>query len=337
MIIKYYPVTMLILGALVGFYVWTLTSESFLWSVPFSDKAYDMPIAVYITMIIYAVFVISLIFIFTDRMGIFIENNAIKADKKMLINKIKNKIIARNDDKLNLKTETFKDIGSIIDSLEIAPKPHSSCSNNDIKKLLAMYENLQNGEEIDVHKFNIPQTSPLFTLNVKNSIAKNYKNGLPILKNKNYIYELKKCAFLAMLNNADSKEIEKYKDSISYDREISLAVFEAYLAGKVELNLSEFATICKNAKFSKDDYLICAKNMKRKHSPNEWIKLFEYLADNDDSAEEAYLFVLLDLEMLQEAKNRLKSQPSYEYLNVRAYLDLKSAGKSYPTELFFIS
>lgn len=335
MIIKYYPITILILGALVGFYVYTLSDATYLWSVPFTSAAYDMPIAVYVTMIIYAVFLISIIFIFADRMGIFIEHSAIKTDKKTLINKIKNKIIERSDDKLNLKTETFKDIGSIIDSLDITPKPHASCTHNDIKKLLAMYENLQNGEEIDVHKFNIPQTSPLFTLNVKNSIAKNYKNGLPILKNKNYIYELKKCAFLALLNNADSKEIEKYKDSISYDREISLAVFDAYLAGKMELNLVEFSNICKNAKFTKDDYLACAKSMKRKHTPNEWIKLFEYLADNDDNAEEAYLFVLLDLEMLAEAKNRLKAQPSYEHLNVRAYLDLKAAGKSYPTELFF--
>ncbi|MGX2982957.1 hypothetical protein [Helicobacter sp. 23-1045] len=335
MVLKYYIITMMVLGALLGIYAYTLSHETFLWSVPFSNDALDLPVAVYIAMIFYGVFAVSLVAIIADRMGAFIEQNALKTDKKTLIKKLKNKIIHRIDDKLNLKTDIFKDIGNIIDSVELTPHPHATCANNDIKKLLAMYENLQNGEEIDVHKFNIPQTSPLFTLNVKNSIAKNYKNGLPILKNKNYIYELKKCAFLALLNNADSKEIEKYKDSISYDREISLAVFEAYLAGKIELNLSEFATICKNAKFSKDDYLACAKNMKRKHSPNEWIRLFEYLADNDDSAEEAYLFVLLDLEMLQEAKNRLKAQPSYEHLNVRAYLDLKGAGKSYPTELFF--
>lgn len=335
MIFKYYPVTILLLGALVGFYVYGLSDAEFMWNVPFIDTSYNMPIALYIVMIIYGVFFISLIFIFTDRLSAFIESNALKSDKKILIKKIKNKIIERNDENLNLKTEIFKDIGSIIDSVEITPKSHTSCANNDIKKLLAMYENLQNGEEIDVHKFNIPQTSPLFTLNVKNSIAKNYKNGLPILKNKNYIYELKKDAFLALLNNADSKEIEKYRDSISYDRDISLAIFDAYLANKIELNLSDFSNICKNAKFSKDDYLACAKSMKNKHIPNEWIKLFEYLADNDDNAEEAYLFVLLDLEMLTQAKNRLKSQPSYEFLNIRAYLDLKANGKSYPTELFF--
>lgn len=335
MIFKYYPVTILILGALVGFYVYGLSSADFSWEVPFIGATYNMPIALYIVMIIYGVFFISLIFIFTDRFGAFMESNALKSDKKTLIRKIKNKIIEREEENLNLKTEIFKDIGSIVDSVNITPKTHTSCTNGDIKKLLAMYENLQNGEEIDVHKFNIPQTSSLFTLNTKNSIAKNYKNGLPILKNKNYIYELKKDAFLALLNNAESKEIEKYRDSISYDRDIGLAIFEAYLANKIELNLQEFSSICKNAKFSKDDYLACAKNMKKKHSPNEWIKLFEYLADNDDNAEEAYLFVLLDLEMLQEAKNRLKSQPSYEFLSVRAYLDLKSAGKSYPTELFF--
>lgn len=335
MAFKYYPITVLILGLLVGVHIYNLTSSTILWSIPFTEISYEMPIALYVVMVIYAFFIISLVFIFGERMSVFLEANALRGDKKTLIKKIKNKIIERNDEKLVLKTELFKDLGSVIDSLDIVPKSHSNCANNDVKKLLAMYENLQNGEEIDVHKFNIPQTSPLFTLNTKNSIAKNYKNGLPILKNKNYIYELKKCAFLALLANADSKEIEKYKDSISYDKDIAFAIIEAHLANKITLNAQEIVQICKNAKFGKDDYLLCAKNMKGKNDPNAWIKLFENLADNDDSAEEAYLFVLLDLEMLQEVKNRLKSQPSYEHLNVRAYLDLKAAGKSYPTELFF--
>ncbi len=335
MTLKYYPITMLILGLLAGIYVYWLTDASFLWVVPFTDIAYEMPVAAYVTLIIYVFFIISLIFIFSERLGVFIDGNALKNDRKTLIQKIKNKIIERSDDKLTLKTEAFKELGSVIDSLEVRPKKGANCTNGEIKKLFAMYENLQNGEEIDIHKFNIPQTSALFTLNVKNSIAKNYKNGLPILKNKNYIYELKKCAFMALLNNADSKEIEKYKDSISYDREISLALFDAHLAGKIHLSAQEISTIFKAAKFGKDDYLACAKNMKAKNNPSEWIALFEYLADNDDGAEMACLYVLLDLEMLQEAKNRLRAQPSYEFLNVRAYLDLKSAEKSYPTEIFF--
>lgn len=336
MVFKYYPLTILILGVLLGFYVYNLTDANFIYTLPFSNITYDMPIAIYIVMIVFVFFVISLIFLFSERFAKFIDNNAFKNDKKNFVQNIKNRIIERNDDKVVVKTELFKELESIIEGLNISPKPHYiNCTNKEIKKLFAMYENLQNGEEIDVNKFNIPQTSTLFTMNVKNSIAKNYKNGLPILKNKNYIYELKKFAFMALLKNADSKEIEKYKDSISYDRDISLALIEAYLDKRIHFSFQELSDICKNAKFSKEDYLSCAKNMKDKCNPSELIKLFEYLSDNDELAENSYFYVLLELEMLEEAKSRLRTQPQSEFINVRAYLDLKSSGKSYPTDLFF--
>lgn len=336
MVFKYYPLIILILGVLLGVYIYNLTDASFVYNLPFSDVSYNMPVAVYIVMIVFIFFIITIIFLFSERLARFIDSNVLKNDKKAFVQKIKNRIIERNDDKIVVKTELFKELDSIIEGLDISPKPHYiSCTNKEIKKLFAMYENLQNGEEIDVNKFNIPQTSTLFTMNVKNSIIKNYKNGLPILKNKNYIYELKKFAFMALLKNADDKEIEKYKDSISYDREISLALIEAYLDKKVYFNFQELSNICKNAKFSKEDYLLCAKNMKNKSNPSELINLFEYLSDNDELAENAYFYVLLELEMLEEVKSRLRAQPQSEFINVRAYLDLKSSGKSYPTDLFF--
>ena len=336
MFYKYYPLTILILGALLGLYIYNLNSATFEYTLPFSDLTYDIPVALWVVIIIYTFFFITIIFIFSDRMGKFLSNNAIKSDKKIFIQKIKNKIIERKDENLILKTSLFKEIGDIIDQFDISPKPDSTeCQNAEIKKILAMYSNLKNGEEIDVYKFNIPKTSSLFTLNVKNSISKNYKNGIPNIKNKNYIYELKKFAFIALIKNAPSKEIEKYKDQISYDREIALELLNVFIDGKMHLSNQEISDMCKNTKFTKDDYLNFVKSTKGKLDPNTWIKIFEYLADNDENAENAYFYVLLELEMLEKAKERLRTQPAYEFLNVRAYLDLKVVGKSYPTDLFF--
>lgn len=336
MTFKYYPLTILILGVLLGFYIYNMDSSLFLYTIPFTNLTYSMPVALWIVVIIYIFFFITIFFIFSERLARFIDTNAIKNDKKIFVQKIKNKIIEREDNKLTLKTKLFKELGSIIDAVDITPKPHmTNCENQDIKKLLAMYENLKNGEEIDIHKFNIPQTSTLFTLNTKNSINKNYKNGLSIIKNKNYIYELKKFAFIALLKNADSNEIEKYKNLITYDREIALKMMETYINGKVNLSIQEICDMCKNTKFTKDDYLFITKYAKGKISPSQWIEISEYLADNDENAENAHFYVLLELEMLEQAKNRLKAQPAYDFLNIRAYLDLKAVGKSYPTDLFF--
>ncbi len=336
MTFKYYPLVILILGALLGFYIYNLTDSTFALTFPFSDLTYDMPVALWIVMLVYVFFFISIIFIFSERLQRFLERNATNNDKKIFVQKIKNRIIEKEDDNLNLKTNLFKELGSIIDGLNITPKPHiTNCKNPQIKKLFVMYENLLNGEEIDIHQFGIPQTSSLYMLNMKNSITKNYKNGLSIIKNKNYIYELKKFAFIAMLNNADSKEIEKYKNQISYDKEIVLVAIECMINQRISFSVQEIGIMCRNTKFTKEDYLHCAKISKGKINPSEWIKIFEYLADNDENAENAYFYVLFELEMLEVAKNRLKSHPLQDFLNVRAYLDLKIAGKTYSTDLFF--
>ena len=44
----------------------------------------------------------------------------------------------------------------------------------------------------------------------------------------------------------------------------------------------------------------------------------------------------LELEMIDEAKERLNSHPQNELLKIRAYLDLKNLGKNYPLELFLL-
>ena len=335
---KFYPLTIFVLSLALGAYIYSLDLGDFSYKIPFSDLIYTMPVAMWVVFIVYAVFFITIFFGFFERFGRFLEQRALNNDKKTLIQKIKNKIIEKNDEKLTLKTPLFKELGDVLDRFDLSPKPHIiECENAEIKKLLSMHENLQNGEEIDTHKLGIPQTSRLFSLNVKNSIAKNYKNGLGILKNKNYIYELKKCAFIALLRNAPQEEIQKYKDQIAYDKDIALEILDAHIEGRIELKLAEIAEIAKNAKLSKDHYLALAKSAKGKCSPSAWMGLFEYLADSDENAENAYFYVLLELEMLEKAKLRLKTLNAYDFLNVRAYLDLKAAGKSYPSEMFFLS
>ena len=65
---KYYPLTILILGALLGFYIYNIDNTMFAYTIPFSDLTYNMPIALWIVMIIYIFFFITIIFIFSERM-----------------------------------------------------------------------------------------------------------------------------------------------------------------------------------------------------------------------------------------------------------------------------
>lgn len=56
MLFKYYPIFVFILGILLGVYTYTITNESFTLTLPFSDTSYTMPIALWVTFMIYSVF-----------------------------------------------------------------------------------------------------------------------------------------------------------------------------------------------------------------------------------------------------------------------------------------
>ena len=96
----------------------------------------------------------------------------------------------------------------------------------------------------------------------------------------------------------------------------------------------EVAKLCAEVGYNKEDYLALAQKTKECYEPSSWVRLFEFLANKDENAELAYFYVLLELEMIDEAKERLNSHPQNELLKIRAYLDLKNLGKNYPLELF---
>ena len=68
--------------------------------------------------------------------------------------------------------------------------------------------------------------------------------------------------------------------------------------------------------------------------PEQRMKLFEIISENNDLAMEAYLYTLFDLEMISLAKDILDNSQENEYLKFKAYSDLKNANKNYSINLF---
>ena len=69
-------------------------------------------------------------------------------------------------------------------------------------------------------------------------------------------------------------------------------------------------------------------------SPDELLKLFELLYENIDESENGYIYILLELEMIDKVKEILSSTEPNELLNFKAYLELKNLNKHYNIELF---
>ena len=69
-------------------------------------------------------------------------------------------------------------------------------------------------------------------------------------------------------------------------------------------------------------------------NPEQRIKLFETLSNENENVMEAYLFTLFDLEMLAPANEILETSQNNEYVYFKAYSSLRECGKHFDINLF---
>jgi hypothetical protein len=84
---------------------------------------------------------------------------------------------------------------------------------------------------------------------------------------------------------------------------------------------------------NKDEYIEVSRALGAM-IPEQRIKLFETLSEDNDDIMEAYLYTLYDLEMLSLASEILAISQSNEYMNFKAYQALKECNKNFNINLF---
>jgi len=72
-----------------------------------------------------------------------------------------------------------------------------------------------------------------------------------------------------------------------------------------------------------EDYIKLIKSVIKKFSPDENLALIRKLMEKDESAKNAYLYLLFEYEMLDTIKHFLEEHDEYEFKPFRAYLILK--------------
>ena len=230
------------------------------------------------------------------------------------------------------------EISKILARFALTPKldsPDSGCGKID--KLLALYDSIAHGQAEDLRKQPLSKDNPFALQNQKNHIQASVKNALEAFCDKSLAPELRQLAFSVIMHNAKEKELLKALQSECcdcLDVEGVAQALEHCISARITLGSP--ARLCKAVHFSPNDYLALAKSLQNLLNPDEWLAYFEKLASDDENAQGAYLFVLIELEMIEQAQQELKSFRPDEMLGIRAYLELKRLGKPYPLHAFSI-
>lgn len=329
-----YSFASFLLILLIGSLVYTQTSDVYTFvvmSIPIS-----LPIAIWM--------VLPVIFLYGASIAhMMYYSYANSKDRKRLKNDLKklSKSIAQSlllePKPFKYKREDIADVAMVLDgsemrlkNLDIAPK------DEELQKIIETIGKIESGESVDLSKYKLSKENIYFEKNVINKIHEDNDFIEFVLRNKsNYTPYATHIAFSKFITYADFKSIEKLSELIRRD---DLFVIIDRFCNKDEciMNLSakDFMNLKSKLSLSPKDYILISKKFKKVLSPDGLIEFFADLKELDESAEEAYVYTLLDFEMVDRAKEYLEQSAPNELLKFKAYLALKDSGKNYSLELF---
>lgn len=332
---KHYTLFWLLFSIAAGLYIYSFNSEIYTYTPPFGETSLSLPVAIWSLVPLFFFFVLSLCLILLGKAQSLWEEYHSKKDRELLLRQILAQA-SEKEFKGELKTHTFKSISKILRRFKLIAQPHTPLSDDEeIDSLIEASSKITQGEVVDLKRFHLPYTASLNLQNQLNRLKIDPKSALEILKKTEAPDSLKKVALLSLFESGEEKEIRKYQNLIPLDKELAKALLGAYEAKRLKLGFDEIASLGEKAVFEARDYLGLAKELKGSLEPDSWLKLFEVLAEKHEAAEEAYLYVLLELEMIEVAKERLSAHSKEDFPKIRAFLELRKSGFSYPAEIFF--
>jgi hypothetical protein len=102
----------------------------------------------------------------------------------------------------------------------------------------------------------------------------------------------------------------------------------------IQITNEELVTIFSTLKLQSNDWIDLSAAMSKNMLPEQRIRLFEMLSENNDDAMEGYLYTLYDLQMIDTANEILNNTAHNDYQIFKAYRDLKRANKHYDIAIF---
>jgi hypothetical protein len=331
--LKRYTFASLLLMIGLGWFIFAMiTSESYALKL-LGVELPMLPIALLVILPMIILYLASLMHMMYFSLKTYFNLKQYEKDYNKLSTLIANSFLNKE---VNIKFSTvrYRNISQLIVNSNISPKNgYFRAKDEKINKSLEILEKIEKGEWLDLKRYALPASNFLVEKNILNGLEQNHRLIEDVLLNKDLYNETivqKAIKQLALL--LDDEKIKKFKNIINYDA--LLILVERIRKSELDISVDILETYIKQNKLTTREYINLAKVMKNLYTPEEQLKLFENLYENNEDGLEGYLYVLLDLEMINDAKALLEDLDSNECLRIRAYLDLKESKHQYTLDFF---
>lgn len=326
-----------IFSLVVVLYTHTLTAAEYRYPLPFllwgDEYEIVLPVAVWIVLPVAVFFAIVCVAALVNKVRAFLFSSRVRHDYAKLIEQIYAQTIGTHDS-LSFKNPKIDEISRVLQRFELKPLPNTVPSGVDkIDAFLNAYKALGEGEVVDMRQFRVPNDSPLVALERQNRLAKNPQYALEILKRDTESADTKRSALLALLQT--TTDVAPYVANVEINDELAHALLESMLSKQLGFDSDKAEEFVQLAHYDAKQILVFMRRLKKILSPDMWLAFAEHVANKNEEAELAYLYVLADLEMIEQLKERLKHHTPEEFVAVRAFVELRENGKNYPLQAFF--
>lgn len=285
--------------------------------------------AVWIVIPAFIVFVASLAhMMFYSTVGFF-RNQSLERDQKSLKKLIIHSLYGE-ESPLTLKHPQLTALGKLLADAQLTLNGKDIVTEDpELDAILAQIKQVNSGEFVTFASSLKPaKNSQIWIQNQLNRVRKDPKSSEELLKeckeNSPFCKEL-----LEIYSHiGDKKRI--LKTDLTITPQVALNMLSRHQNGEnaVDFSIEEIVDLAKKANFDESDYIALAKALKSKINPEELLEIFYQLHSNPDiiKAQTAWIYINLELERIDTARDILDSSEKDEYLPFKYYLSLKDAG-----------
>ena len=337
MTLKFYTLFTLLfvvlLGNFVYFFITTQTVALDIFGIHFT--AY--PVAIWVTAPLLLFYVINVVLMSVTNIQAYFRLRNYERDFEKLKDAFYNAYLNK-ERKYEYKTDRYRLLGNLVASTQMTPKPNAVIEDSPkIQAVFSEVEKLQAGEVADLKRFSLSKDNPLMIQNAKNRLHSDAPTPEKILNQpSNYDDATKKEAYASYAQTADLQGILKYKEFVSIRSLLQIILRVNAKEHALELTLDDILTLSRSVTqdINALGFIEIATAVRSVLIPEDRIKLFGTLAEEGFEVSEASIYTLLDLEMVDKAREMLENFGDDDFPKFRAFIALKDADYSCSIDLF---
>ena len=317
--------------AVVAGLTYSLNSSDF--TFEFLGQAITLPVAVWVALPVALLALLAILHIAYHGYAFYRYKKWIKKDSQLYKDLAKETLLGFDSNK-EFKTDAYKIASQVTRSISPWNEfKEMGVDDAELNNIMQTIKSIKNNEIVDLKKFRLAKDSKINILNELNKIEQLPAYYLDLLKNHDLNDTLKKAAVAKLIKTANFSDIKRA--NLDLTSEEIMTIIARFVNDEIDLSSDEIFDLLNNVKVTKAQYDKAAIMLRNKLKPDAFIGIFEKLKGIHADADEAYVYALFELQMLDKVREAIENSDPDEFKEIKVLLFLRDNGKMVPSSLFF--